>query len=207
MCRQTNGGNWEDKLLTGSIAPNTTYVAANYNDNTSDYFYQNFGFMADYDFGGSSGNGDDGYFLYSGGNHTSGTLIDAYGVIDEDGSGKAWEYEDTKAVRKRLDTIPSATWHADSWVINTTANDEDMTPDWHKRTLNWTGAVSSDWGNKDNWEDDVNSVNLEPDAGCKVVVPQTANPPVVSSDITVGSLKLDTNATITVSSGTLQVLY
>jgi adenine deaminase len=40
--------------------------------------------MADYNYGGSSGNGDDGYFLYKDGDHSTGTLVDAYGVINED---------------------------------------------------------------------------------------------------------------------------
>jgi len=203
LSRQANGSSWGDVHLTGSINAHDSFVLS-YNTAS---FLSSYGFNANINSGNISGNGNDGYFLYSGGNHTSGTLIDAYGVIDENGSGKAWEYTNSKAVRKRLDTIPSATWHADSWIINTIANDEDMTPDWHKRTLNWTGAISSDWDNKCNWEDDVNSVNLEPDAGCKVVIPQTSTSPIVSSDITVGSLKLDTNATITVSSGTLQILY
>lgn len=203
LSRQANGSSWGDVLLSGSINAHDAFILS-YNESS---FQSSYGFSANINSGNISGNGDDGYFLYSGGNHTSGNLIDAYGVIDEDGSGKAWEYTNTKAVRKRLDTIPSATWQAESWIINTTANDEDMTPDWHKRTLNWTGTVSSDWGNKDNWEDDVNSANFEPDAGCKVVILQSATPPVISSDVSVGSLELDTNAIITISSGTLQILY
>jgi len=65
LCRQTNGTiTWENKQLTGSINSGETYVIANNNDNTADYFYQNYNFMADFHYGGSAGNGDDGYFLY-----------------------------------------------------------------------------------------------------------------------------------------------
>jgi hypothetical protein len=126
ISRQTNGGSWEDKQLTGSVTQGATYVAANENANTSDYFYVNFGFMADFDYGGSSGNGDDGYFLYFGGDHTSGTLVDAFGVINEDGTGKAWEYEDSRAVRSGV-TQGNQTWTSSEWTISS-ANVADCNP-------------------------------------------------------------------------------
>jgi hypothetical protein len=127
LCRQTNGGTgWEDKKLTGTIAHGNVYVAAQYNENETDYFYKNYGFMADFDYGGLAGNGNDGYFLYYGGDHTSGTLVDAYGVIDEDGIGKDWEYEDSRAVRKDV-TEGNPTWTASEWEI-TAADVADCTP-------------------------------------------------------------------------------
>ncbi len=150
ISRQTNGGNWEDKQLTGSIAPNQTYVAANSNDDASDYFYVNFGFMADYDYGGSSGNGDDGYFLYYNGDHNTGTLLDAFGVIDEDGSGKAWEYEDKRAVRNSNITTPNTIWTESEWTI-VAADVANCTPGEHNdyvfvnATGNWNST--STWSN------------------------------------------------------------
>lgn len=126
LSRQTNGGSWEDKQLTGTLDAGDVYVAANNNGDTSDHFYTQFGFMADYDYGGSSGNGDDGYFLYYGGDHTTGTLVDAYGVIDVDGTGEAWEYEDKRAVRSGV-TQGNTTWTASEWTI-TLANVADCTP-------------------------------------------------------------------------------
>lgn len=127
LCRQTNGGStWEDKLLTGTLAHGDVYISANSNENESDYFYVNFGFMADFDYGGSSGNGDDGYFLYYGGDHTTGTLVDAFGVIDIDGTGEGWEYEDSRAVRKGV-TEGNPTWTASEWEI-TPADVADCTP-------------------------------------------------------------------------------
>lgn len=128
LCRQTNGGSWEDKQLTGSIAAGGTYLLANNNDDNNDDFYSNFGFMADFNYGGTGGNGDDGYFLYKGGNHSSGTLVDAYGVIDEDGTGKAWEYTDSRAYRKSSVTQANTTWTSSEWTIESNSNADDTTP-------------------------------------------------------------------------------
>ncbi len=203
LCRQANGDGWGDIQLSGFLPPHETLVLS-YNTSS---FFSSYGFDADITSGYVSGNGNDGYFLYFGGNHTSGTLVDAYGIIDEDGSGKIWEYSNSKAVRKRMDTIPSPTWQAASWIINSSANDEEMTPDWHKRTLNWTGAQSSVWENKENWSDAVDFTNYEPDVGCKVVIPFSSTPPIVSSNVNVGSLELEPNATITVASGVLHIEY
>ena len=203
LSRQANGSSWADVQLTGYIAASDTYILS-YNESS---FLSSYGFNADINSGIVSGNGNDSYYLYSGGNHTSGTLVDAYGVMDEDGSGEIWEYTNSKAVRKRMDTIPSPTWQAASWIINSSANDENMTPDWHKRTLNWTGSESTAWENKNNWSDDVNSVNYEPDAGCKVIIPFSSSPPIISSNVNIGSLELENNATVTVSSGVFTIEY
>jgi hypothetical protein len=141
VCRQTNGGTtWEDKLLTGSVAAGDVYVLANNNDDAADAFYTNFGFLADYNFGGSSGNGDDAYFLYKGGDHTSGMLVDIYGVIDIDGSGYDWEYTDAAAVRTPETSQPNSVWTASEWTITPSANIADCTPGVHSLT----GATIND---------------------------------------------------------------
>jgi hypothetical protein len=141
VCRQTNGGTtWEDKLLTGSVAAGDVYVLANNNDDAADAFYTNFGFLADYNFGGSSGNGDDAYFLYKGGDHTSGMLVDIYGVIDIDGSGQDWEYTDAAAVRTPETSQPNSVWTASEWTITPSANVADCTPGVHSLT----GATIND---------------------------------------------------------------
>jgi FlgD Ig-like domain len=132
VCRQTNGSGWEDKQLTGIIPATGVYVCAANNEDESDFFYSNFGFMADYDYGGSSGNGDDGYFLFMNGDHSSGTLVDAYGVIDDDGTGYAWEYTNSQA--ERLDSVstPNAVWTASEWAISA-ADVVDVNPGSHSQ--------------------------------------------------------------------------
>jgi hypothetical protein len=198
ICRQTNGGNWEDKQLTGTIYPNTTYIAANSNDNINDDFGTNFGFMADYDFGGSSGNGDDGYFLYKGGDHSTGTLIDAYGVIDQDGTGEDWEYEDSKAVRKTSVTTPNTTWTASEWDI-TSANVADCDPGTYSTFITWNGASTTDWGTTSNW---VGGSVPGTGNGIRIPITRSTNYPSVSGDATTPSecnnLTIQSSASLTI---------
>lgn len=115
LCRQANGSptSWGDVLLTGIIAAGGIFNIA-YNQS---YFNTAWGFDPNQVSGNITGNGDDGYFLYQNGDHSSGTLVDAYGVIDQDGSGEPWEYTDSKAVRKAGTTNPNPTWTASEWDI------------------------------------------------------------------------------------------
>jgi hypothetical protein len=127
VSRQTNGGTtWENELLTGIIEPGEALVLAN----SGTGFESVYGFAPDFIFGGSSGNGDDAYFLYRDGDHTTGTLFDIYGEIDVDGTGMDWEYEDAHAVRKFDITDPNTTWTLSEWYI-LSGGIADMTPGYH----------------------------------------------------------------------------
>ncbi len=127
LSRQSNGSSWGDVALTGTIAPGQTYVIAYSSAN----FTSAYGFEADQYSGIITGNGDDGYFLYKGGDHTTGTLIDAYGVINQDGTGQPWEYTNSHAVRNSNIGTANSTWTASEWTI--TAGDVDiMTPGQHQ---------------------------------------------------------------------------
>ncbi|HEY9018856.1 lamin tail domain-containing protein, partial [Thiomicrospira sp.] len=212
LSRQANGGSWADVQLTGIISVGETYVIANSQSN----FTTSFGFEADQYSGVISGNGDDGYFLYYNGDHATGTLIDAYGVIDEDGTGKAWEYLDSKAVRLRSVTAPSSTWIASEWDVPSSADVDDMTPSAFKEDVTWTGTTDTDWNTKgNNWS---GTYGYIPDASFNVTIPAAANSPVISSesacfDLTMNagsSLDLPVNLGLTVygnlaTSGTLTI--
>jgi hypothetical protein len=192
LSRETNGGSsWEDKQLTGSIAPGGTYVLANSNDDINDFFYQNFGFMADFDFGGSSGNGDDGYYLYSDGDHTTGTLVDAYGVIGIDGTGEPWEYEDARAVRNSNITSPNATWTASEWTI-TAADVADCTPGEHNGNVSWKGGTGN-WNTAANW-----SNGTVPSASDNIIIPDGAS---LSVDVaaTVNNINVQNGGELTIN--------
>jgi len=128
LSRQANGGNFADVLLTGSVAKDAMYVVAY----SSSDFQSAYGFSEDLYNGYISGNGDDGYFLYYGGDHATGTLVDQYGVLDEDGTGKSWEYTDSRAVRESS-TVKSGskaahTFDVGDWAITNDSNTDDMTP-------------------------------------------------------------------------------
>ena len=132
MSRQSNGGaTWGDVALTGIIPAGGTYVLAY----SQTEYEAAFGNAADQYSGNISGNGDDGYFLYSGGDHTTGTLIDAYGVIDQDGTGMDWEYLDTHAVRSSAVSAGNPVWSAAEWIIpSPPVNTAAMTPHEHSIT-------------------------------------------------------------------------
>ena len=148
---QSNGGTVSSTALSGILAANEVMIIGN-SSNINTYY----GFDADKDYGSITGNGDDGYFLYHGGSHSSGTLIDSYGVLGQDGTGETWEYLDSRAYRNSpKSTSPNATWTQAEWTVESTdKNLADMTPgaledeyrydgDWKPRDV-YSNASSTD---------------------------------------------------------------
>ena len=185
--RQANGGNHSSTQLTGWVEPGATYTIAK----NGSYFYTVYGFYPDLDFGSVNGNGDDGYFLYVGGDETSGTLFDAYGVVDVDGTGEAWEYEDSRAVRNSSVTAPNATWTAGEWTITAGVNVADMTPNAHVDNTTFAGTTDADWHTAANW-----TGGVVPTASSIVTIPTTSSL-TISAAADCGSLyiKSDTSGT------------
>lgn len=203
LCRQANGSSWgSDIHLTGILKADSTMVVANSTSN----FNSAYGFDPDMASGTISGNGDDGYFLYVNGGHTSGTLVDAYGEINQDGTGEAWEYKDSKAVRLYTVDSASSVWIANQWRIKP-ADANDMTPQWYHKTYYWNGNVSSDWNNLNNWQVNGSTPNYYYDAGSYLIIQSSANPPVISNAGTTycTKIKIDINAIMTINSGLLRV--
>ncbi len=129
LAKQVNGGaTWDNIALTGTVGAAETYVVAAYADYLTLYPTAP---APDQTSGNVNGSGDDGYFLYSGGNNAAGVLQDAYGVINEDGSGMPWEYTDSRAVRNAGVTAGNPTWTAAEWTITDPAVYADMTPGVH----------------------------------------------------------------------------
>ncbi len=202
ISRQANGdpASWADVQLTGSIDAGETYVIGYY----SSAFQSAYGFNADQYNSNMSGNGDDVYALYSGGDHASGVLIDLFGEIDVDGTNSMWEYEDSKAVRKRHITSPSNVWLDDEWVIipaivQISTGENQCTPDWHDRDLTWEGN-SSDWSDENNWTNSGTSPRkYPPDAGCDIVIPNLANDPIISGRASTNNMEIEPGAVVTVT--------
>ena len=113
LSKQANGSTWQEVLLTGSVDPGDIFNVAY----SQSGFNSAYGFDPDQSNGYLNANGDDGYYIYYSGNHSTGTLVDAYGVIDVDGTGEPWEYTDSKAVRKAGTTEPNPMWIALEWDI------------------------------------------------------------------------------------------
>lgn len=192
LSKQSNGSSesWADIQLTGTIAAGSTYVIAYGTDFSN--FYSAYGLVPDMSSGSISGNGDDGYFLYSGGNHASGTLVDAYGAINEDGSGKPWEYGNSKAVRLNTINTPNTTWTDSEWNIISSCDVNRMTPLLHPATA-WNGdaAKSSDWTAVANWD------NGLPGALISAKIPSNLTTyPTIASAATVNILWLGDGATL-----------
>ena len=130
---QVNGGtNWGDIALTGTVAAGETYVIARSNEAyAAAYPYAP---APDFASVSISGNGDDGYFLFQNGDHTAGFLIDAYGVLDQDGTGQTWEYTDGHAYRNDGVTNGSAAWISTDWTFEA-GGIVDVTPGIHPESL------------------------------------------------------------------------
>ncbi len=125
LSRQSNGGTgWGDVQLAGIVAAGETFVIG------GSAFEGVYGFAPDQETGILIGNGDDAYFLYQDGNHSAGAIHDIFGVIDTDGTGELWEYEDSRAVRVGGIIAPNIIWTADEWEI-TSADVMDVDPGTH----------------------------------------------------------------------------
>lgn len=127
LSKQVNGGTWYDIPLTGTVAPDCAWVIAY----SAADFQETYGFAPNQESSTVSGNGDDAYFLYYADTHTNGVLIDAYGEFDTDGTGTAWDYEDSRAVRNNCILMPNPVWTASEWTIRPDAITGDMTPGAH----------------------------------------------------------------------------
>ena len=147
LIRYTNDGttaSTEEHLLIGIINANSTFVIGKVSDasTTTDDFESIFGFppdqAADPHSNGTinmvvtpiDSNGDDQILLIA----PDGSIKDIFGVIGEDGSGTAHEFEDGKAVRKLSVTQSNPVWTSTEWDVwndtgaNGTTNDPQDAP-------------------------------------------------------------------------------
>jgi len=129
LSRQSNGGTtWGDLQLTGTVAAGATFVIG------GSGFEALYGRVPDQESGILIGNGDDTYALFTGGDHETGALHDILGVIDVDGTGEAWEYTDSRALRLEEVLTPNSTWTGAEWEI-TSANYADCDPGTHHGSI------------------------------------------------------------------------
>jgi hypothetical protein len=202
LCLQADGNTWSSVQLTGTMSPGEAYVVSY----QTTRFLSAYGFPAEQNSMAISGNGDDGYYLYYGGDQNSGYLMDAFGVINEDGTGKTWEYLDKKAVRKRNIASPNATWTASEWVIlPASAKATDMTPGFHKGDVIWQGIMSADWNNRsNNWSSPNGYI---PDASCNVTIPDVTVYPVITGPSACHEVQIQSGSALSIqSTGSLLVV-
>ncbi len=119
LLRYTNGNTTPQSpvALTGTIAAGGFYViAANGTAYNTAY-----SLTADQDIGTggpADSNGDDQILLIDNTDPLNPITIDIFGVIGEDGSGTAHEFEDGRAERKGFVSAGNTTWTASEWNID-----------------------------------------------------------------------------------------
>jgi hypothetical protein len=100
-----------DLDLSGSATAGSYLYISDSGDTAAAGFSNYFGFTADFVTSSAGINGDDVVQIFK-----NGAVIDAYGEIGVDGTGKDWEYLDSWAYR--FDgTIASATFDIDDWLV------------------------------------------------------------------------------------------
>lgn len=82
--------------------------------------------------GSINSNGDDTHVLED----ASGTMIDIYGEIGVDGTGKAWEFSDRVAYRNSSVNHANTTWTSSEWTIVSENGAQNGTPGTHTCSIN-----------------------------------------------------------------------
>ncbi|MCF8381099.1 MAG: hypothetical protein K9H49_16115 [Bacteroidales bacterium] len=127
LSRQSNGGTtWGDVQITGTVDAGKTFVLG-----LATTFEAAYGFAPDQVTSILSSNGDDAYFIYKGGDHTTGTLFDVYGALDTDGTGLPWEFLDGRAERNFGVNLPNTIWSALEWTVTMPTNVAGFNPGVH----------------------------------------------------------------------------
>lgn len=130
LLRYTNGNTSPQSAvaLTGTIAAGGFYIIS---PNGTQYNTV-YGLTADQDIGTggpADSNGDDQILLIDNTDNLNPITIDIFGVIGEDGSGTAHEFEDGRAERKSTVTTGVSTWDVNEWNIDNDSGGGDGTQD------------------------------------------------------------------------------
>ena len=186
---QADNATWHDIQLSGSVAPKQTYVIA-YGADFSN-FKTAYGFDPDLASLHISGDGNDGYYLYKSGNHSRGVLIDSYGIIGTNGTGEAWEYSGSKAVRETSVARSNITWTSSEWAI-TSATASATGPASHSDFTTWSGKNSEAWNTTTNW-----SGGAMPSSETNIKIPASAsNFPSISAAATCNNVLIGPGASL-----------
>jgi hypothetical protein len=205
LCKQANGGpTWNSVALTGTVPAGGThvvaYIAAKYDSAYNSTANQ-------YNSGVCNFNGDDGIFLYYGGNQLTGILFDAFGQINVlgDSTTTGWNYLDGHAVRKRGVATSNPVWTANEWVIRKKINTDNMTPKMHAADVTWQGTTSTNWNARgNNWSGIYGGV---PDASCHVIIPNVTNYPIITRKSACFDVEIQSGSNLSIqSTGSLLIV-
>ncbi|NOR87553.1 MAG: T9SS type A sorting domain-containing protein, partial [Bacteroidales bacterium] len=175
LSKQTNGLTWTETQLddTKSISAGDAYIIA-YSSTT---FPDTYGYEAD-EYNGTviHINGNDPIFLFKGGDHETGALVDVYGEMDTDGIDEAWDYTDSHVVRRVSTTEPTNSWAASEWLISDGDEALEGTPGGYGGSLEWTGISSEAFSDRQNWSPST----YPPDVTMDVTIVNQTNRPLVN---------------------------
>lgn len=146
LCKQTNGTSWSCISLSGNLESGKPYLIAYQAASFIEHFHRTPDLISSTVV---SGNGDDAYFLYYGGNYQTGELVDVFGEINLDGSNTSWDYTDARALRKLSYPEGSNNFEAAQWRISDAVANA-FNPGFYG--TQFTGAVSSSWADSSNWD-------------------------------------------------------
>ncbi|MGI9559823.1 MAG: T9SS type A sorting domain-containing protein [Flavobacteriaceae bacterium] len=187
---RSNLSSGDDILLVRSASDMQSYFEGCYDD-----------FEVVIEVGGNMGhNGDDAIELYMNGQQGSTDgLVETFGDPNVDGSGEAWDYEDSWAYKVNGTWIYGGKNCTDGAVTNSTSDCPypfcNSLP-----AYDWTGSVSTAWHTDGNW-----AGGSVPDSASDVTISDGLdNYPMVSTNASANSVSVATGATLTVSeSGSL----
>jgi hypothetical protein len=184
VSRQINVDSWEDFQLTGSLCSGCIKTVG-YN---SSNFSSAYGISPDYTSTIINGDGNDTYIIYSGGDHSTGAIVDIYGQIGQDGSEETWNYENSKAVRNGKVGGGVTTWDNTEWTISS-AVVANMTP----------GALENEYRIYNSiWHPDLSVPNNSSDEQDVVIQSGSAT---ISTSFDCSNLSIYSSATLELSQG------
>ena len=111
---QTDGLLWNDLKLAGSLCSGCIRFYAHKITN----FNSIYGFQPTFTNSIIDGDGNDAYFIYFNGDHSTGNLVDAYGVLNENETNSFWSYENSRVIRNPEILVASPLWFFDQWSVS-----------------------------------------------------------------------------------------
>lgn len=111
---QTDGLLWNDLKLAGSLCSGCIRFYAHNSTN----FNSIYGFQPSLNNSIIDGDGNDAYFIYFDGDHSTGNLVDAYGVLNENETNSLWSYENSRVIRNPEILVASPLCFFDQWNVS-----------------------------------------------------------------------------------------
>jgi|GEM_PF-2406172 hypothetical protein len=181
---QTDGSTWNEMQLQGSLCAGCVTV----------YAQSSSGFTTAYSFNPPevnsiiNGDGNDAYFIFYNGGYSTGYVVDVYGVLNENGTGEIWDYENSRTIRSTDIVAGSPFWSASGWTISPAAV-IDMSPGALENELRYYNSI---------WYPKASAPTSSSD-DLNIVIQEGTS--VISAGVECSSLSIFSSASLVVNSG------